>query len=67
VRYEFLFMQPSAAQLDEITKLLESCAIKPNIDRVFPFSDTKEGLAYVETGRARGKVVISSLTTSQAL
>ena len=29
-----------------------------SIDRVFPFESTREALAYVETGRAKGKVVI---------
>jgi alcohol dehydrogenase len=28
------------------------------VDKVFPFSSTNEALAYVETGRARGKVVV---------
>jgi NADPH:quinone reductase-like Zn-dependent oxidoreductase len=27
-------------------------------DKVFPFQSTNEALAYVETGRAKGKVVI---------
>ena len=38
--------------------LIESGAIRPVIDRVFPFEMTDEALAYVETGRAKGKVVI---------
>jgi NADPH:quinone reductase-like Zn-dependent oxidoreductase len=28
------------------------------MDRIFPFEATKEALAYLETGRAKGKVVI---------
>jgi NADPH:quinone reductase-like Zn-dependent oxidoreductase len=28
------------------------------IDRVFPFAQAKEALAYLETGRAKGKVVV---------
>jgi hypothetical protein len=28
-------------------------------DRVFPFASTKEAMAYVEAGRAKGKVVVS--------
>jgi NADPH:quinone reductase-like Zn-dependent oxidoreductase len=28
------------------------------IDKVFPFVQAKEGLAYLETGRAKGKVVV---------
>ena len=27
--------------------------------RVFPFASTKEAMAYVEAGRAKGKVVVS--------
>lgn len=27
-------------------------------DRVFPFHDGNEAMAYVETGRAKGKVVV---------
>jgi hypothetical protein len=28
------------------------------VDRVFPFASTKEAMADVETGRAKGKVVV---------
>jgi len=28
------------------------------IDKVFPFESTNEAIAYVEAGRAKGKVVI---------
>ena len=36
----------------------ESGAIRPVVDKVFPFESTNEALAYVESGRAKGKVVI---------
>lgn len=58
VRYSFLLMRASGAQLGEIASLIDSGAIRPVVDRVFPFESTKEALAYVETGRAKGKVVI---------
>jgi len=32
--------------------------IRPVIDQVFPFESTRDALAYVETGRTKGKVVI---------
>ncbi|EHP39664.1 alcohol dehydrogenase zinc-binding domain-containing protein [Cupriavidus basilensis OR16] len=51
-------MRASADQLGQIATLIDAGAIRPVIDRVFPFESTKEALAYVETGRARGKVVI---------
>jgi alcohol dehydrogenase len=58
VSYSFLFMRPSGDQLREIGSLIDSGAIRPVVDRVFPFESTKEALAYVEQGRARGKVIV---------
>ncbi len=59
VRYSFLFMRAQGQQLGEITSLIEGGAILPVVDRVFAFEKTAEALAYVETGRAKGKVVIT--------
>ncbi|WP_027052265.1 NADP-dependent oxidoreductase [Mesorhizobium erdmanii] len=58
VDYSFLFMWAQGDQLGKITSLIESGVIRPVIDRTFPFEKTNEALAYVETGRAKGKVVI---------
>ncbi|MBP7420392.1 MAG: NADP-dependent oxidoreductase [Burkholderiaceae bacterium] len=58
VSYTFLFMKASGSQLRQITSLIESGAIRPVIDKVFPFESTNEAMAYVESGRAKGKVVI---------
>ena len=58
VSYSFLFMRASGDQLREIGSLIESGIIRPVTDRVFPFESTKEAMAYVETGRAKGKVVV---------
>ena len=58
VGYSFLFMKANGSQLREITRLIEAGAIRPVIDRVFPFESTNEALAYVEAGRAKGKVVV---------
>lgn len=56
--YSFLFMRANGHQLRDITRLIEAGAIRPVIDRVFPFESTNEALAYVEAGRTKGKVVI---------
>lgn len=56
--YSFLFMKANGAQLQEITRLIEEGAIRPVVDKVFSFEATNEALAYVEAGRAKGKVVI---------
>jgi NADPH:quinone reductase-like Zn-dependent oxidoreductase len=58
LNYSFLFMQANGQQLREITRLIEAGAIRPVIDRVFPFESTNEALTYVEAGRAKGKVVV---------
>jgi NADPH:quinone reductase-like Zn-dependent oxidoreductase len=58
VTYSFLFMKPSGSQLSELGSLIDSGAIRPVVDRVFPFQSTQEALAYVEEGRAKGKVVV---------
>ena len=58
VSYTFLFMKARGSQLRQITSLIESGAIRPVIDKVFPFESTNEAMAYVESGRAKGKVVI---------
>jgi NADPH:quinone reductase-like Zn-dependent oxidoreductase len=58
VNYSFLFMRAQGEQLSQITKLIESGVIKTVMDKVFPFEQTNEALSYVETGRAKGKVVV---------
>ena len=58
VAYSFLFMKASGSELSEITRLFEAGVIRPVVDRVFPFESTNEALAYVEAGRAKGKVVV---------
>ena len=58
VDYSFLFMKASGGQLREITPLIDAGAIRPVVDKVFPFESTNEAMAYVEAGRAKGKVVI---------
>ncbi|MER9525273.1 NADP-dependent oxidoreductase [Mesorhizobium sp. M0292] len=58
VGFSFLFMLAQGEQLSKITSLIEDGAIRPVVDRVFPFEATNEALAYVETGRAKGKVVV---------
>jgi NADPH:quinone reductase-like Zn-dependent oxidoreductase len=57
--YSFLFMRANGGQLAEITSLIDDGIIRPVVDRVFPFASTKEAMAYVEAGRAKGKVVLS--------
>jgi alcohol dehydrogenase len=58
VDYSFLFMKANGEQLTNIAKLIESGEIKPVLDKVFSFEKINEALNYVESGRAKGKVVL---------
>jgi len=59
VHYSFLFMRADGKQLHQITKLIESGNIKPVVDKIFPFAQTNEAMEYIESGRAKGKVVLT--------
>lgn len=58
VRYEFLFMRADGAQLQALAALYDAGALRPVMDRSFVFDETPEALAWVEQGRAKGKVVV---------
>jgi NADPH:quinone reductase-like Zn-dependent oxidoreductase len=58
VSFSFLFMRANGTQLKEITSLINSGTIIPVMDKVFPFESVKEALNYIESGRAKGKVVV---------
>lgn len=48
-------MKHSGQQLEILSELLAAGTVKPTIDRVFPFEEAKQALAYLETGKAKGK------------
>ncbi|MET0677414.1 MAG: NADP-dependent oxidoreductase [Bradyrhizobium sp.] len=56
--YYWFFTEPSGDQLREIAGLVDRGAIRPVIDREFPFEQLPAALAHLENGRARGKVVL---------
>jgi alcohol dehydrogenase len=58
VDFYFLFMKASGSQLEKITKLIEADVIKPVLDKIYNFEYTNDALKYVESGRAKGKVVV---------
>lgn len=58
VDYSFLFMKANGEQLRQIGKLIDSGEIRPVVDRVFPFTSIGDALKYLDTGRAKGKIVV---------
>lgn len=56
--FSFLFMRANGAQLRQLGELIDGGRIRAVVDKVFPFEEVNQALAYVESGRAKGKVVI---------
>lgn len=59
VRYSFFFMRASGSQLADLAALYDNGTLRPVLDRTFPFDETLEAMAYVEQGRASGKIVVT--------
>lgn len=51
--------QPSAADLEALAGLIESGAVTPVIERVYPLDEAAEALRAIGEGRVRGKAVIA--------
>jgi NADPH:quinone reductase-like Zn-dependent oxidoreductase len=49
----------SSDDLRALAELIDSGAVTPVIDRVYPLGDTPAAIRYLEQGHARGKVVIT--------
>jgi NADPH:quinone reductase-like Zn-dependent oxidoreductase len=50
---------PNRQDLEYLKMLLETEKMVTVIDRCYPFSEIAQAISYVETGRARGKVIIT--------
>jgi NADPH:quinone reductase-like Zn-dependent oxidoreductase len=59
VGYRYLFMHPSGQDLDTLAALVEAKKIEVIVDQVFPLEKIGEAFAYLERGRAKGKVVVT--------
>jgi NADPH:quinone reductase-like Zn-dependent oxidoreductase len=58
VRFRFLFKRSDGAQLAMLAGLADAGQLDPVIDQVYPLEKAQDALAHVESGHARGKVVI---------
>jgi NADPH:quinone reductase-like Zn-dependent oxidoreductase len=55
----FFMAEPRRDDLATLADLLETGKITPVLDRTYPLSQVPEAIRYLETGHARGKVVIT--------
>ena len=60
ISYRYLFMHPSGSDLALLAELIEQGKLKATVDRTYPFAKIAEALDYVESGRAKGKVVVTN-------
>ena len=58
VRYSFFFMRADGGELMLLAELYDSGALRPVLDWTFPFDQTIDAMAYVEQGKANGKIVV---------
>jgi len=59
ISYRYLFMRPSGTGLAQLAELIEQGKLKVTLDKTYPFANISKALAYVESGRAKGKVVVT--------
>lgn len=60
VSVQHVLRETDGRLLEPITALIERGAIRPVIDRVLPLGEIAEAHRLIETGRARGKIVIDT-------
>ncbi len=53
------FTQPTTERLTKLAALVDEGVITPRVDRVFPLDRVADEFVYRETGKARGKVVVT--------
>ncbi|KAJ5819858.1 hypothetical protein N7474_005449 [Penicillium riverlandense] len=63
----FFVMEPSGANLAEITKLIDKGKCRPIVDSVWPLEQFKIGYGRLESGHARGKVIFDMLLNTEKL
>lgn len=58
VEYRYLFMRPDGEGLLRLSQMIDQGKLKLIIDRTFEFADIADAIAYLESGRAKGKIIV---------
>ena len=61
-----MLAQMTHKDLAFLTDLIQTGKVTPVIDKTYPFNQLPEAMRYLETGRARGKVVVTVGETNEA-
>jgi NADPH:quinone reductase-like Zn-dependent oxidoreductase len=59
VKFNFVFVEPNSDQLDQISRLVERGAFRPNVSATFGLDQVAEAHAMMESGHTRGKIVLT--------
>ena len=62
-RIRFFVTSPNRDDLQMLADLMQAGTVTPVIDRCYPLGDAAEAMRHLESGRARGKVVVTSHRT----
>jgi NADPH:quinone reductase-like Zn-dependent oxidoreductase len=54
-----MLANPTQHDMEVLADLMRTGKVTPVIDRRYPLSEAAEAMRYLETGRARGKVVVT--------
>lgn len=57
-KFKLVASSPNPDRLTDIKNLIESNKLRPVIEKTYPLAETANAIRHVETGHARGKVVI---------
>lgn len=60
--YQFILAELRPRDLENLRALLAAGRIHSQIDRSYPLAEAREAMAYLEQGRARGKVIVDVVT-----
>lgn len=59
ITYKHVWSQPNNEKLEAISQLIDQGHIKPIVDRIYPFEEAVDALYYLQTNRAKGKVIVT--------
>ncbi|MGC4897383.1 NADP-dependent oxidoreductase [Micromonospora sp. DT31] len=57
--YAWVGVRPDGSQLEQVSKLVEQGLLRVHVDRIYPLEELAEAHRYSDTGRVKGKVVIT--------
>jgi NADPH:quinone reductase-like Zn-dependent oxidoreductase len=58
-RIKFFVASANRRDLQTLADLMQTGAVTPVIDRCYPISEATEAMRYLESGRARGKIIVT--------